>query len=110
MLQLIPIPIQLVASFVLSWMIVKYFLSVFKQQFLDTPNTRSSHKIATPRGGGVSTLYLGGGCMGAVWDGWMVDRVGWDDVRERGCLGVLGSILGRGDWDVLLAVAERVEG
>jgi Fuc2NAc and GlcNAc transferase len=37
----------------LTWWLLAIFLPVLRRRFLDQPNQRSSHRVATPRGGGV---------------------------------------------------------
>jgi len=51
-------PIVGTASFILTWALRRYALA---RQILDIPNARSSHVVATPRGGGMAIVasYLG---------------------------------------------------
>ena len=42
-----------IISFILSWYSYYVFIPWFRTHFLDTPNTRSSHLIPTPRAGGL---------------------------------------------------------
>ena len=42
-----------IITFLLSKLLFKRFINKFSKTFLDIPNNRSMHKIATPRGGGI---------------------------------------------------------
>lgn len=44
----------------LTWLLRRYALA---RQLLDVPNARSSHSLPTPRGGGVSFVLCGIGCV-----------------------------------------------
>jgi Fuc2NAc and GlcNAc transferase len=82
-----------VASYLLTGLIRRYALN---NNLLDVPNTRSSHSIATPRGGGVAVVIvflsiMGGASfldslaylnsvMGLILSGGLVAGIGfWDD-------------------------------
>ena len=68
-------------SVVLTYAVRKYAL---KRAILDIPNHRSSHKVPTPRGGGVGFVvifYL------ALWVLWMQHLV-----NTTGCLALLGGV------------------
>jgi UDP-N-acetylmuramyl pentapeptide phosphotransferase/UDP-N-acetylglucosamine-1-phosphate transferase len=43
----------------LSWLLLKALLPLLRRRLLDQPNARSSHRVATPRGGGVSFVVVG---------------------------------------------------
>jgi len=45
--------IILVASFILTWVYRKFAL---RKSLLDIPNQRSSHRVPTPRGGGLAIV------------------------------------------------------
>ena len=50
---------SLLACIWLSWYITRRFvLFAMEQQLLDVPNARSSHSVVTPRGGGVSFVFV----------------------------------------------------
>jgi len=51
-------PVVGIISFLLTWALRRYALA---RRILDIPNTRSSHSVATPRGGGMAIVvsYLG---------------------------------------------------
>lgn len=81
-------------SFVITYFVLKYTL---KQQMLDIPNDRSSHTIATPRGGGLGfvsvfllslcilrfTGLIGIGLFVAVLGGGLlIAAVGWMDDKK----------------------------
>ena len=53
------LPTAALSSFCLTWFVRRYALS---RELLDVPGERSSHREATPRGGGVAIFitYLGG--------------------------------------------------
>jgi Fuc2NAc and GlcNAc transferase len=53
------LPAAALSSFCLTWLVRQYALS---RQLIDVPGERSSHRSATPRGGGVAivTTFLGG--------------------------------------------------
>lgn len=46
-------------SAVMSWLFVFALIPILKREFMDTPNDRSSHKLATPRGGGLAIVLSG---------------------------------------------------
>lgn len=43
----------------LSWWLLLGLLPLLRQRLLDHPNRRSSHRVATPRGGGLSFVLVG---------------------------------------------------
>ena len=53
------LPAAVLSSFCMTWLVRRYALS---RQLIDVPGERSSHRWATPRGGGVAIVvtYLGG--------------------------------------------------
>ncbi len=65
------------ASFVLaaglSWLLLWGLLPLLRRGLLDQPNQRSSHRIATPRGGGLSFVLVVGGLSLALGQG----RAAW---------------------------------
>lgn len=58
--------LSLLFSFLASWFLVgRFCLCALAQGLLDNPNARSSHTLATPRGGGGRVSFLGGMVVGA---------------------------------------------
>lgn len=49
------LPLLFVASFVMTWAMIRYAVA---RQLIDVPNERSSHSTPTPRGGGVSVVAI----------------------------------------------------
>ena len=49
----------------LTWWLLAIFLPVLRRRFLDQPNQRSSHRVPTPRGGGVVFLLVAS-CAGGI--------------------------------------------
>ena len=47
------------SSALLSWILLWWLIPWLRRQLLDQPNARSSHRIATPRGGGVVFVLVG---------------------------------------------------
>jgi UDP-N-acetylmuramyl pentapeptide phosphotransferase/UDP-N-acetylglucosamine-1-phosphate transferase len=54
-----PVLIATVSSTVLTWLLLWRLIPWLRRQLLDQPNARSSHQIATPRGGGVVFVLVG---------------------------------------------------
>jgi len=52
-MSLLPFLLAICSSFFLTWLFRRYALS---RSLMDIPNTRSSHSIPTPRGGGVAIV------------------------------------------------------
>ena len=52
-------PILFLFSGLLSWILTFILIPVLRRGFMDTPNRRSSHITATPRGGGLSFVIIG---------------------------------------------------
>ena len=50
--------ILIIFSFLLSNKLIKLFLLKFKEEFIDIPNSRSMHKIPTPRGLGIIFVLI----------------------------------------------------
>ncbi|MFN9644480.1 MAG: MraY family glycosyltransferase [Cyanobacteriota bacterium] len=50
---------QFASSFLLSFLMVALILPQLRKKLLDSPNQRSSHLIATPRGGGLAFVIIG---------------------------------------------------
>ena len=50
--------ILIIFSFLLSNKLIKLFLLKFKEEFIDIPNSRSMHKIPTPRGLGIIFVII----------------------------------------------------
>lgn len=51
------IPFLLAAS--LSWLLLAALIPLLRQRLLDQPNARSSHRVPTPRGGGIAFVLVG---------------------------------------------------
>ncbi len=45
-------------SFLITYLFLKILIPIFSKNFLDSPNERSSHKIAIPTGGGISFVLV----------------------------------------------------
>lgn len=80
------------AVFVASWALTGWFRrQALVHQLLDVPNSRSSHIIATPRGGGVaivvSTLVA---LLALGWTGWLP----WPSVSSLCVGGTLVALIG----------------
>jgi len=111
LLQPIP-PLPLIATVVsalLSWLLLWMLIPWLRRRLLDQPNARSSHRIPTPRGGGVVfvlvgsllSLALGAGtsswipliCCPLALVGLLDDRfdlpAGWRYAAQVGTAGVL---------------------
>jgi UDP-N-acetylmuramyl pentapeptide phosphotransferase/UDP-N-acetylglucosamine-1-phosphate transferase len=54
------------SSALLSWLLLWRLIPWLRRQLLDQPNARSSHRIATPRGGGV-VFVLVGSLLSLAW-------------------------------------------
>ena len=54
------------SSALLSWLLLWGLIPWLRRQLLDQPNARSSHRIATPRGGGV-VFVLVGSLLSLAW-------------------------------------------
>jgi UDP-N-acetylmuramyl pentapeptide phosphotransferase/UDP-N-acetylglucosamine-1-phosphate transferase len=54
------------SSALLSWILLWWLIPWLRRQLLDQPNARSSHRIATPRGGGV-VFVLVGSLLSLAW-------------------------------------------
>lgn len=48
-----------VAGALLSWLLLAALIPLLRRRMLDRPNLRSSHRIPTPRGGGVAFVVVG---------------------------------------------------
>jgi Fuc2NAc and GlcNAc transferase len=46
-------------SALLSWLFISVIIPTLRQRLLDTPNSRSSHQVPTPRGGGLAFVVIG---------------------------------------------------
>ena len=46
-------------SAIISYFLTKFSLPFFESYFIDNPNYRSSHKIPTPKGGGIIFVLVG---------------------------------------------------
>ena len=46
-------------SFVVTFLFLKKFILIANKRFISEPNERSSHKIPTPQGGGISFVLIG---------------------------------------------------
>jgi UDP-N-acetylmuramyl pentapeptide phosphotransferase/UDP-N-acetylglucosamine-1-phosphate transferase len=54
-----PVLIATVSSAVLTWLLLWWLIPWLRRRLLDQPNARSSHQMATPRGGGVVFVLIG---------------------------------------------------
>lgn len=46
-------------SALLSWLFIAAIMPTLRKRLLDTPNSRSSHQVPTPRGGGLAFVVIG---------------------------------------------------
>ena len=90
--------ITAVLAFPISWILTRLVLRyTLKRGILDIPNKRSSHAVATPRGGGLAIVitFLSGVCllvalgvisaqlaMGILGGGILVSWIGWVDDKK----------------------------
>jgi Fuc2NAc and GlcNAc transferase len=58
------LPAVLGVSFALTWVLRRYALA---RRLMDVPNERSSHRTATPRGGGMAIVLAFLGCLPVLW-------------------------------------------
>jgi Fuc2NAc and GlcNAc transferase len=72
------------SSFGLTWALRRYALA---HSLMDVPNERSSHHVATPRGGGMAIALTFVGCLPVLW--------AWDllDLRMLAALSGSGSLV-----------------
>ena len=42
-----------------SWLFLALLVPVLRKNLLDRPNARSSHRVPTPRGGGIAFVVVG---------------------------------------------------
>jgi UDP-N-acetylmuramyl pentapeptide phosphotransferase/UDP-N-acetylglucosamine-1-phosphate transferase len=61
--------IATVAAALLSWLLLWRLIPWLRRRLLDQPNARSSHRVATPRGGGVVFVLVGSLFSLAVGEG-----------------------------------------
>lgn len=70
-MKLLPGASVLFLSFVVSWLVTKTLIRVLPTRgVLDVPNPRSSHRIPTPRGGGVGIIA---GLAAGALVGWLLE-------------------------------------
>jgi Fuc2NAc and GlcNAc transferase len=50
---------QFILAFSLTWLLIAAIFPLLKKRLLDQPNSRSSHKSPTPRGGGLAFVIVG---------------------------------------------------
>lgn len=78
----------LVASFLLTWVLRRYALS---RSLMDIPNSRSSHSVPTPRGGGVAIVLTYLGALGLLASAGMMH---WEDAAPLLGSGALIALIG----------------
>lgn len=78
----------LVASFLLTWVLRRYALS---RSLMDIPNSRSSHSVPTPRGGGVAIVLTYLGALGLLAS---VGMMRWEDAVPLLGSGALIALIG----------------
>lgn len=68
------LPLAVLASLLLTWLLRRYALA---KSLMDIPNARSSHSVPTPRGGGVAIVVTFLALLPLLgWAGWL----GWPSV------------------------------
>lgn len=80
----------LVASLLSTWVLRRYALS---RSLMDIPNSRSSHSVPTPRGGGVAIVltYLAA-LVFVAFAGWVSWSVTWPLLGAGGLIAVVGFL------------------
>jgi Fuc2NAc and GlcNAc transferase len=102
MTALVALPLALVAFTAALWLTGRLRTYALARDLLDIPNVRSSHQIATPRGGGLAivlTTLLALPVLGAL------GALTWPGVCGLGGGGALVALVGLADdhWDIAAA-------
>jgi Fuc2NAc and GlcNAc transferase len=54
-----PPPLAVGLGALLGWLLLRALIPLLRQRLLDQPNLRSSHRVPTPRGGGIAFVLVG---------------------------------------------------
>jgi len=109
------------AAFLITWLLVRGAIGyAHRRGMLDQPGQRRSHRLPTPRGGGIGIVIAMLACLpGALWAAWpssvisgllvalsLVALAGWwDDHRALPVLPRLGAqLLGSGVFSLILVM------
>jgi UDP-N-acetylmuramyl pentapeptide phosphotransferase/UDP-N-acetylglucosamine-1-phosphate transferase len=90
--MLIPSAIVILVAFAVAWFATKLSIPVLiKRGSLDHPNHRSSHRIPTPRGGGIGIIA---GIVAGLFTGWLLNIpwVSWQLLVGAGIMAVIGFV------------------
>ncbi|MEX5592186.1 MraY family glycosyltransferase [Pseudomonas orientalis] len=98
------VPVVAFVSFVMTAVLRRYALS---RSIIDIPNSRSSHSVPTPRGGGVAIVLAFLAVLPLV--GWL-DLVPWPSLVAAGGAGVVIAVLGFMDDHGHIAARWRLAG
>lgn len=55
----LPLLLAVALSCLASWLLLQGLIPLLRRRMIDTPNARSSHRVPTPRGGGLAFVLVG---------------------------------------------------
>ncbi|WP_077555227.1 glycosyltransferase family 4 protein [Rhodanobacter sp. B04] len=88
----------LLAALLITLLLVRGAIGyAYRLGMLDQPGQRRSHRMPTPRGGGIGIVVAMLACLGGEW--WFAPKMLWTPSLMAGLLGALALVALTGWWD-----------